>query len=131
MSLNHGIGIELIQVRTGPSIGKPTYRGIQHLGGTQETIEEELRSVFRRMRRGDPRRTADTTTSATIAATASGVTLAYSFTDSCDSKLLGEVKDDENGGAIRARMEVMQKIYFESWKGGRARKAMLAFAQWF
>lgn len=47
------MGIELIQVRTGPSIGKPTYRGVQHLGGTREAIQSELREVIARMRNDD------------------------------------------------------------------------------
>lgn len=48
--LNHQIAIELIQVRTGPSTGKPTYRGVQHLGGTRDAVEAELRDVFARLR---------------------------------------------------------------------------------
>ncbi|KAF8305675.1 hypothetical protein DL93DRAFT_304678 [Clavulina sp. PMI_390] len=50
VSLNHRIGIELIQVRTGPSVGKPTYRGVQHLGGSPDAIRDELLRVFARMR---------------------------------------------------------------------------------
>ena len=49
MSVNWRVAFELIQVRTGPSIGKPTYRGVTVLGST-EAIENEMREVWAAMR---------------------------------------------------------------------------------
>jgi hypothetical protein len=49
VSINWRVAFELIQVRTGPSIGKPTYRGVTVLG-TTEAIENELREVWAAMR---------------------------------------------------------------------------------
>jgi len=122
VSLSHRIGIELIQVRTGPSVGKPTYRGVQHAGGAREAVEEELRGVFTRMRNSGSRPSAMATT-------------APSGHDSSDEHYAIEKQqqqnDDESGAAIRLRMEAMQKKFFNSWRSGEARKGMLAFAQWF
>ena len=141
--MNHRIGIELIQVRTGPSVGKPTYRGIQHLGGTREAVEEELRAVLvrMRMRRSGLRRGTTTITSGPIEATAAGPSPDRSSTGSCDDGRsqsdegdaeIQELDDeDDSGEAIRLRVEAMRKRYFDSWKSGRARHAMLAFSQYF
>lgn len=109
VSLNHRIGIELIQVRTGPSVGKPTYRGIQHHGGTRGAIQRELWDTFARMRSGG----ASAQTEETVT-----------------SQAQGEEDDDDGGRAIRIRLEAMQQKYYESWKTGRARKAMWRFAHW-
>jgi hypothetical protein len=49
VSVNWRVAFELIQVRTGPSVGKPTYRGPTVLGWT-EAIENEMREVWAAMR---------------------------------------------------------------------------------
>ena len=49
VSLTLGVAFELIQVRNGPSIGKPTYRGITPLG-TPEALSAELADTWVRMR---------------------------------------------------------------------------------
>lgn len=46
MTLGLGCGVELLQVRTGPSVQKPTLRGVQHSGGSPAAIEEELCATF-------------------------------------------------------------------------------------
>lgn len=43
-----GLAFELVQVRTGPCVGKPTHRGVDVVG-TPEAIVAEMRSTFARM----------------------------------------------------------------------------------
>ncbi|KAF9515824.1 glycosyltransferase family 1 protein [Hydnum rufescens UP504] len=49
LSVNWRVAFELIQVRTGPSVGQPTYRGPTVVGST-EAIENEMREVWAAMR---------------------------------------------------------------------------------
>lgn len=46
LCLNLNCGIELIQVRTGPSLGRPTLRGVRHRGGSLEIIKTELADML-------------------------------------------------------------------------------------
>jgi len=146
VSLSHRIGIELIQVRTGPSVGKPTYRGVMHAGGAREAVEEELRAVFTRMRNSGSRPSAIAITTPrnpiTPTSTHTHTTLDGPSITSCDCghdspneryaiEKQQQQNDDESGAAIRLRMEAMKKRFFDSWKSGEAREGMLAFAQWF
>lgn len=47
------ISYELIQVRTGPSVGQPTARGILHKGGSRESILAEMSDIWQKMRSED------------------------------------------------------------------------------
>lgn len=144
VSLSHRIGIELIQVRTGPSVGKPTYRGVHHAGGAREAVEEELRTVFTRMRDSGSRpraialatpgnTTIPTSTHARTNLDGPSIVSCGCGHDSDERYSIEkqQQRDEESGAAIRLRMEAMQKRFFDSWKSGEARKVMLAFAQWF
>ena len=49
MSLNFKLSFELIQVRTGPGVNKPTYRGIQH-ENSLEAVKREMAETWKHMR---------------------------------------------------------------------------------
>ncbi|KAF9527938.1 hypothetical protein CPB83DRAFT_855468 [Crepidotus variabilis] len=58
LTLNFQVAFELIQVRTGPSVSRPTYRGPTPLG-THEAILEEMADVWARLRGSEGRQMRD------------------------------------------------------------------------
>lgn len=103
VSTMHRIGIELIQVRTGPSSGKATYRGVMHYGGGHDAVKREFREVFERMRSSSTSRSIDDEIRWTA---------------------------DDSGFAIRRRMEIMHQVVLKSWKEGPAHQGMVNFGCW-